>query len=243
VQIQLCSIECCTLHAIDDPACPRNREFCRDMNEWAQVSQDIWVWNYNTNFRAYDLPFPNLRSIGPNVRYFRRSGAKGVFMQANGDGRTGELCDLRNYVIGRMLWDPDADDQALVRQFVELHYGPAAGPMLDYIGLLHDNAEARGVHPNCFPSAAEVGLDAEVAQRIMAHFDRALAAAPDAETCSRVERAWISAHRAAIETQAWADVDERRRLVERYVELARRHRMTCASEGRQAEDFFAELLR
>lgn len=241
LQIQLCSIECCTVHAIDDPACTRNREFCRDMDEWAQVCQDIWVWNYNTNFRAYDLPFPNLRSIGPNLRYFLRSGAKGVFMQANGDGRTGELCDLRNYLIGRLLWDPEADDQALLHRFAELHYGPASGPILDYIALLHDNAEARGVHPNCFPSAAEAGLDAPLVLQAMEHFDRALAAAPDAQIRGRVERAWISAHRAAIETQAWADAAERRCIVERYIELARRHGMTRASEGRPAEDFFATL--
>ncbi|MEW6752147.1 MAG: DUF4838 domain-containing protein [Candidatus Latescibacterota bacterium] len=241
VQIQLCSIECCTLHAIDSPFCPRNGEFCRDMDEWAQVCQEIWIWNYNTNFRAYDLPLPNLRSIGRNVHYFLRSGAKGVFMQANGDGRTGELCDLRNYMIGRMLWDPEQDYHSLMCDFCELHYGPASNAMLDYITMLHDNAEERDVHPNCFPSAADVGLDAEVSRRIMGHFDRALAAAPEAEIRSRVERAWISAHRACIETQAWADAAERQQIIARYVELARRHGMTRAAEGRPAEDFFATL--
>ena len=37
VQIQLCSIECCMMHPITDPCCPKNVEFCRDMD----VGQDL----------------------------------------------------------------------------------------------------------------------------------------------------------------------------------------------------------
>ena len=32
VQIQLCSIECCTVHPINDPECEKNRAFCSDMD-------------------------------------------------------------------------------------------------------------------------------------------------------------------------------------------------------------------
>ena len=76
VQIQLCSIECCTLHAINDPDCEKNRSFCQDMDDWGNICDDIWIWNYNTNFSCYDLPFPNLHSIAPNIRYFLKNNAK-----------------------------------------------------------------------------------------------------------------------------------------------------------------------
>ncbi len=72
VQIQLCSIECCLIHAIDDPNCPKNIAFCRDMNEWGKICDDIYIWNYNTNFRNYLLPCPNLRVIEPNVHILSR---------------------------------------------------------------------------------------------------------------------------------------------------------------------------
>ena len=241
VQIQLCSIECCTLHPIDDPDCPRNREFCRDMDDWGKVCDDIWVWNYNTNFRAYDLPFPNLRSIGPNVRYFLDNSARGIFMQANGNGCTGELSDLRNYVIGRLLWDPHADGETLRREFIDLHYGKAGGPIEEYVQMLHDSAESKGVHPNCFPSAEEVGLDAEMARKIMDYFSRALELAPDATVRGRVEKASISAHRAMLATEAWKDEQEKAELVDWYIALCQNHGMSHAAEHRLAEDFFAEL--
>lgn len=241
VQIQLCSIECCTLHPIDDPNCPRNREFCNDMNEWGRICDDIWIWNYNTNFTAYDLPFPNLRSIGPNVRYFLSNKAKGVFMQANGNGTSGELSDLRNYLIARMLWNPHLDDQATIVEFVRLHYKGAAQPILDYIKMLHDNAEESGVHPNCFPKPEEVGLRPEIARKAFDYFAQALKSADDETIRARVEKASICAYRAMIEAGGPMTEAEREAIVNDYIELCRRHKMTYASERKEASQFFEEL--
>jgi hypothetical protein len=241
VQIQLCSIECCTLHPIDDPNCPRNREFCSDMNEWGKICDDIWIWNYNTNFTAYDLPFPNLRSISPNVRYFLSNKAKGVFMQANGNGTSGELSDLRNYLIARMLWNPHLDDQATIVEFVRLHYRSAAQPILDYIKMLHDNAEQSGVHPNCFPKPEEVGLRPEIARKALEYFNQALKLADDKAVRARVEKASICAYRAMIDAGGLIADAELKSLIDRYVTLCKRYNMTHAAEHKEASKFFEEL--
>jgi len=243
VQIQLCSIECCTLHPIDDPDCPRNREFCQDMNDWGKISDDIWVWNYNTNFRAYDRPFPNLRSIGPNVRYFRSNNVKGLFMQANGNGTSGELSDLRNYIISRMIWNPNFDDKAIREEFIRLHYKGAAQPMLDYIEMLHDNAEESGLHPGCFPSPEEDGLSPEISRKVCDYFEQALELADDETVHARVEKASICAYRAMIDAGGPMEDAERKALIDQYITLCQRHNMTYASERQQASAFFEELRK
>ena len=243
VQIQLCSIECCTLHPINDPDCPRNREFCSDMNEWSKICDDIWIWNYNTNFTAYDLPFPNLRSIGPNVRYFLSNNAKGVFMQSNGNGTSGELSDLRNYLIARMLWDPHLDDQATIVEFVQLHYKNSAQPILNYIKMLHDNAEQSGVHPNCFPKPEEVGLRPDITRKGLEYFNQALKLADDETIRARVEKASICAYRAMLEAGGSMSEAERRSIVDRYISLCRSYNMTYAAEHKEASQFFEELRR
>jgi len=243
VQIQLCSIECCTLHPIDDPDCPKNREFCQDMNDWGKISDNIWVWNYNTNFRAYDLPFPNLRSIGPNVRYFRRNNVKGLFMQANGNGTSGELSELRNYLISRMIWNPDFDDKAVREEFIQLHYKNAAQPIMDYIEMLHDNAEAAGLHPGCFPSPEEVGLRPEISRKAFDYFEQALNLADDETVRARVEKASICAYRAMIDAGGPMEYAERKALIDQYITLCQRHNMTHAAEHKEASVFFEELRK
>lgn len=241
VQIQLCSIECCTLHAIDNPDCEQNQAFCQDTNEWGQICDDIWIWNYNTNFRAYDLPFPNLRSIAPNVRYFLRNNAKGVFMQANGNGLAGEFSDLRNYLISQLIWNPHLDADAHLNEFVNLHYEAAAPPILEYINFLHNNVEARGLHPRCFPRPEDVGLDAESAQTIFDYFQQALVLAEKSKIRARVEKASIPAYKAMIVAGGEMPSQKRQTLIDEYITLCERYNMSHAAETQAAEVYFEEL--
>ncbi len=252
VQIQLCSIECCSLHPLNDPDCPGNRAFCADLDGWKAISDNIWIWNYNTNFSFYDLPFPNLKSIGPNVKYFLDSHAKGVFMQANGNGNAGEFCDLRNYVISRCLWNPGADSWALAEKFCKLHYGGAADEVLAWLRREYEVAEKGGFHPDCGPSVERLGVTHDVAQEALGHFARAMEKADNDRVRDRVEKASISAYKAALLTApvSWqyADgklnrvaTDEGAVILDRYAALCRKHQMTMHSEGVTLEKFLQDF--
>ena len=83
--------------------------------------------------------------------------------------------------------------------------------------MLHDNAEARGVHPGCFPSPQEVGLDAEVARKTFDYFEQALALAEDDVVGARVEKASICAYKAMIVTSDELEAVERTQLIDRYI--------------------------
>ena len=202
VQIQLCSIECSMIQPLTDPDCAKNVAFCRDFRDWARLCDDIAIWNYNANFRNYLLPCPNLRVIEPNVRLFRDLGAKAVFMQAPGDSLSSELSDLRNYMISSLLWDPDRSGQALMDEFLRLHYRSAAPPIRRFINLVHDNAEQRGITQHCFGNAADYGINARIVEAGLRAFDEAARLADDVEVRRRVEKASICVHRAAME-DAW----------------------------------------
>ena len=188
------------------------------------------------------MPFPNLRVIGPNVRYFLSNNAKGLFMQANGNGLTGEISDLRNYLISRMIWNPDFDDEAVLEEFVRLHYKGAAQPILDYIKMFHDNGQQMGIHPGCFPKPEAVGLTPEISRKIFDYFKQALALADDEAVRARVEKASICAYRAMIEAGEMED-SERKAIIDQYITLAQRYGMTHAAEHKQASVFFEELRK
>ncbi len=242
VQIQLCSIECCQYHAIDDPNCPKNVEFCRDMEGWGKICPQVYVWSYATNFGGYLLPCANLRAIGPNVRYFVAHNAKGIFMQAAGNTMGAEFSDLRNYVISNVLWDPNRDGNDLADDFIDLHYGPAAAAIRRFIHFTHDRTASCGKHPRCNGSAEYFGLDAAIAQEGLKDFAEALAACGDDDVLrARVEKASLTALRAAIEP-VWekalpiktlvppAELERLRPLAREFFRLARKYNVKMVNE-------------
>jgi hypothetical protein len=253
VQIQLCSIESSIVYPLDDPGSQKNADFARDFVEWGRICDNIWIWNYNTNFSAYNLPFPNLRAIGPNVRFFRRNHGKGVFMQANSSGGPGELSDLRNYVISRCLWDDSLDSWDLAEEFCHLHYGDAADLIIEYLTFIHDNVERAGVEPNCFGSAEEFAITAEVAQKALDYFERALAAASDPVVRGRVEKASICAYLAMIEAGGELEVENgllvlnfpgrHAGIVDTYAALCAKYGVRMSSEQGSLADYLAQIRK
>ncbi len=241
VLIQLCSIECCDFHAIDDPYCPLNKEFCEDMDGWKEKAENIFIWHYNTNFRGYLLPFPNLRSIGKSVEYFANNNGRGVFMQAAGNGFSTELSDLRNYVMSRCLWRPGRDSWQEAINFCRMHYAESAQPIIDYLTYYHDLVDQQGRHPGCFPTEASLCLNPESVKRIDEYFVEALALAQSEEIRSRVEKASLCAYRAMLSVATMdleykngvckpylegVDVD----LLERYAELCAMYQVSMENE-------------
>ena len=251
VQIQLCSIECCMMHPITDPSCPKNVEFCRDMDEWGKICSDISVWNYNTNFSNYLLPCPNLHVLESNIRYFVSQNAHGIFMQAAGDALGAEISDLRNYVMSGLLWDPNRSGHQLATEFIDLHYGRAGEPIRQFLTLTHDNAAAKQLHHNCFGRAADYGIDEAIAQAGLEAFDEALQRADDDTVRARVEKASICAWRAAVEPCWYASPGQldpaiaarMRPMVKTLFDLCRKHGVTMSNEGRPLQDAEQQLKK
>jgi hypothetical protein len=160
------------------------------------------VWNYNTNFGCYNSPCPNLDVIGPNVRFLATHGVSGVFMQAAGNAQNTELCELRNYLISRLLWDPALDDRKLILEFVRLHYGQAAAKVQAYLSLLGATARRSGVHQNCFGSAASYGIDAAAARQALELLNEGMAHAENEEVKRRVEKVSIAPRTVLIDSFA-----------------------------------------
>ena len=230
VQIQLCSIECCMNHAIDDPECPRNVPFCSDMAGWGAISDTIYVWHYNTNFSNYLMPCPNLHVIGPDARYFVAHGARGVMMQGAWNARGAEFAGLRNYVTSRLLWDPTLDDRELIDEFLDLHYAEAAGPIRRYLEFARRKAAASGKHHRCSQPAGHYGLDREVGEEGLKLFKEAMELARTDEIRRRVEKAGVCAH--AMMVEAILDPKNRGEMI---FEAARRGNAVKAGPGPLAE--------
>ncbi|MBI5093713.1 MAG: DUF4838 domain-containing protein [Candidatus Hydrogenedentes bacterium] len=227
-----------------------NRAFCADLQAWKPKCKSIWMWNYNTNFRGYDLPFPNFRVIAKNIQFFQDNGVRGVFMQAAGNAISAEMSDARNYVMSRCLWRPSEESWPLLEEFCRLHYAESAEPILAYERFLHRNADLREVHPGCFPVEGEVGLDAGVARHINTYFDEALRFAKSDTVRDRVEKASIPALKSLITLTPMAYADGLYKIdtsaigddtVDRYIALCKKYGLDHTGEEIPMKDYLQEL--
>ena len=239
VQIQLCSIECCQIHPIDDPDCPNNVAFCEDLADWGKICDDVSIWSYNTNFANYLLPCPNLRTIGPNIRFFAGSNAKAINMQGAWNSGGAEFSDLRNYMVSGMLWDPSRSARVLMDEFLDLYYGRAAPPIRRFIDFVHDTVESKKIHPDHSGDAEEYGIDAAIAQAGIEAFAEAMTLAENDTFKARIGKASICAYRAAIEpiwiqegSHAFTpESEELWPLLQEFIQLGARHNIGMFNEG------------
>lgn len=117
---------------------PGAKENVRDgIREWAKISKQLFVWNYVTNFLFTMLPYPNWDGLAKDLRFFANNKVTGIFEQ--GDNFTNEVGDfvkLRAWLIGKLMWNPELDQDKLMEEFLNGYYG-AAGPYLKkYIDLM-----------------------------------------------------------------------------------------------------------
>lgn len=157
IVIRLCSIECDFGRPLDDPnADPSSREFMNDIEGWSQIAPRLLVWDYVTNYADYVGPHPNWRALGENVRTFVRHGAIGLFEEGEGQ----DFCEMKNWVLLKLMWNPDLNIETLMKDFAEGYYGKETAPyIMDYWRLLHARLLESGIKLGCFGALSDQWLD------------------------------------------------------------------------------------
>jgi hypothetical protein len=175
VRVRLCPIEACVAHPFEQ--CQRNAVFVDVLKRWTDITDNLYVWHYVVNFRCYQQPVPNLRELAADIPMYARHGVKGLFLQGMyQEGGNGELCELRSWVMAKMLWNANRDTNVLVDDFLNGYYGPAAPAMRRYIDLMHDNVEKNSIHVGIYDPPTAPYLTKEVLSAAEGCFDEAEAA-------------------------------------------------------------------
>jgi hypothetical protein len=146
VIVRLCSIECNFGAPMDDPS---NASFAGDIRGWAERADRLYIWDYVTDFAHYVQPFPNWFVLGPNLRFFQAHHVRGVFEEGAYQSYGSEMAEMRAWVLAQLLWNPQQDDRALIREFLDGYYGTAAGSLIwRYLELLQ--AASRNYNLTCY---------------------------------------------------------------------------------------------
>ncbi|MEX0887294.1 MAG: DUF4838 domain-containing protein, partial [Phycisphaeraceae bacterium] len=215
VIIVLCSIEADFHTPLVDGTTERNRAFKRDIEGWHEIADTLFIWDYTTNFRNYLMPHPNLDALVPNVRFFAEQGAGGVFEQGAHTGMSSEFGSLRMWILAHAMWDPTVDGDALIDEFLDGYYGPAADAIREYIDLVHEHVRE---HPDMRMGIGQAMTTPWVAGPLIAEAEALLrraadAVAGDAELESRIRHArlpvWYVLAKRGPESRTWQVVEDK----------------------------------
>ncbi|KPL24425.1 MAG: hypothetical protein AMJ75_03735 [Phycisphaerae bacterium SM1_79] len=241
VIVRLCSIECSFSKPLADE---RNQKFRDDIVGWSKVCNRLYIWDYTTNFRHYVMPHPNLRVLGPNVKFFVDHNVKGIFEQGAYQSYGSEMAELRAWVLAKLLWDPKLDGRKLVDEFIEGYYGSAGPHIKTYLNVTHDAVEASGEWLGCFSQHTAKFLSLDTLCKGWEHLKAAEEAVKDNPALHfRVQVAqlpvmyvfmmrWDEMREKAKETSVdWPVPDTIKETYERFLEIAKRKNMTHLREG------------
>jgi len=143
----LCTIECDFAQSIDKSPFRQNISFRDDIRRWAAQTDQLYVWDYTTDFANYTMPFPNIYALQGNVKFFRDNNVKELFEQGAYQGRHGDFAELKVWLLAKWMWNPELPMKPLLDDFFAGYYGKAAPFVRDYFETIHKMQIARSSSP------------------------------------------------------------------------------------------------
>ena len=205
VIIRLCSIECCFAHPLSDESCAKNKEFKKDIEAWAAICDNLYIWDYTYNAETYFSYFPNFDVLWDNVNFYKDHNVTGVFLEGQQVSVSGEFAELRSYLLAKLLWDPDMTEEeyyACMDEFLQYYYGAGWEKIKEYMTSMAAHAIRNNTHLGIFdkgdkmyPAVDENGKrDTKFSRNMLALWEEAYALAETEEQKAHVEKSSIQAY-------------------------------------------------
>ncbi len=115
-----------------------NKSFIKILQNWNNVTSNLYLWDYTVQFSNYLSPFPNISTFADNYKFFKNNNVKGLFVQGYADV-PGDFSELRQYLLAKLLWNTEIDIEATTDDFLRGYYGKSAPAVKNYLNLLKEN--------------------------------------------------------------------------------------------------------
>ncbi|MBL7645634.1 MAG: DUF4838 domain-containing protein [Candidatus Hydrogenedentes bacterium] len=141
--IQSAVIAACAIHRTGDPRCWQRTVYEDIMERWFDKLEVVFIYDYDPAKAIDNLPFPALHCLKHDIPWLRDQGAWGFYTEGTNTWMT---THLNYYVRAKLMWNADLDVDALVRDYCERFYGPAANAVEKYIWTLEKAVEKSDTH-------------------------------------------------------------------------------------------------
>lgn len=157
VIVMIAPIDTCLSHSIGDKSCQRSKEFGEILTKWASITERLCVWDYTTNFQYYLSPFPDFKTMRTNIALYAANHVDGIYAQGNSQGASGEFGELRTYLLGKLMWEPDMSEERYneyMDEFLQAYYGEGWRYIRRYIDKMCERSAMSHLEANCDLRAA-----------------------------------------------------------------------------------------
>ena len=127
VIIRIANVDIDILHSLTHP---NNAHGLEVLKAWSDICRKngtpLYIWDYNILYTH--TPTPNVFRLSDLMRTYQKYGVQAVYIENEAPLLT-DFWTLKHWLLMNLIEKPDADAPALIRDFMNLYYGPAA-PML-----------------------------------------------------------------------------------------------------------------
>lgn len=146
-------ISYCWFHGMGNPNCRSRQKVKAVYDQWTSHVAKFGYRDYTYNIGDCILPFSKLDACRHDMPFLKKIGCIGVDMETI-------PCWMsygpHMYLYLRLAYDPDADSEALLKDYFLMFYGPKAGPLVQDYYMRIDKA-ITGIH--CDNEKGSRGLD------------------------------------------------------------------------------------
>lgn len=110
----------------------KNNSLANTIASWASLTDNLFLYFYTLNASYFYTPFYNYNAFKENYQAFKDMNIYYIYEQGQNYSDTPALRELHAYVMSKLMWDSTLNAEELVKQFIEVYYGPAAPFVQNY---------------------------------------------------------------------------------------------------------------
>lgn len=133
----------CRIHGASNPLCPDRSLYKYLMEEWGKLLPELWERGYYYNLASAPFPFSKVHTLNDEMTLAYKNNIVGWRVQSNPSWVSN---GLTLYVAGKLMWDVNADVDAIVNDFYEKFFGPAAEPMGKWLDMVDSSYRDTDCH-------------------------------------------------------------------------------------------------
>jgi len=190
VVVVLATTGCCLAHPFGERCkSPRydNDIFMDNLEGWSKICDKLFIWEYVVNVKQPLSPFVNTSAFGRSMQTFAEKNVWGIFAEARLNADGGSFAEMKNWAFLKLMWNPQLNTDALVKDFIYGYYGKAAPYIWKYYTLCKSLIN-KDTHFYIRQECNDAMFSDGFISKAYVLMNKALAAADNKDILSRVEK-------------------------------------------------------